>query len=289
MTALPTPDDVGSFYDRVSDMFGDMMGDNLHVGYWAGPDAPTTMKDAAERLTDLLIGELRVASGKRVLDLGCGTGQPAVRLARAAGVDVVGVTISGAQVELATQRAAAEGLADRVRFKHANAMALPFPDDSFDAAWSIESLLHMPDRLTALRELARVLRPGGRVVLADPVLRYPDMTDDQRAGLLDLYEIFQIVDIPPIDDYPRLIRDAGFQLDRLTDIGDDTDRHRLGPRGWILLAEGLRHSGILTSVYGMTPTERDALLTRMAALERAPEQGYLLVAAHSVKPAAARP
>ncbi len=282
---VSTPDDVGSFYDGFADMLVDLMGDSMHMGYWSGPDAPTTIEDAADRMTDVLIAEMDVAPGRRVLDVGCGTGRPAVRLAQARDVEVVGVTISRAQVDIANERAAAEGLADRVRFEYANAMELPFPDGSFDAAWAVESLLHMPDRLTVLREIARVLRPGGRLVLADPVLRSPDLTDKQRAVLADFYDLFKVVHIPPVDDYPKLVRDSGFQFDKLIDVGDHTDRYRLGPRGWRLLSEGLRQNGTLTAdKYGMSAEQHDDFLARMADLENLPDQGYLLVAAHSTKP-----
>jgi cyclopropane fatty-acyl-phospholipid synthase-like methyltransferase len=279
---VATPDEVGSFYDGFADMLVDLMGDSMHMGYWSGPNAPTTVEDAADRMTDHLIAELAVGAGGRVLDVGCGTGRPAVRLAQAVDVEVVGVTISRAQVEIATARAVAEQLADRVSFRYGNAMELPFPDRSFDAAWAVESLLHMPDRPTVLREIARVLRPGGRLVLADPVLRAPDPTEDQRAVLADFYDLFKVVHIPPIDDYPKLLRDSGFRLDRLTDVGDHTDRYRIGPRGWRLLAQGLRQNGALPAAkYGMSPEQHEDFLTRMAGLERLPDQGYLLVAAHT--------
>jgi cyclopropane fatty-acyl-phospholipid synthase-like methyltransferase len=278
-----TPGDVATFYDRIAHSAEDIMGNNLHMGYWSGPDAPTTVEDAADRMTDLLTSELGVADGQRVLDVGCGTGRPAVRLAQARDVYVVGVTISRVQVDLASARATAAGLADRVGFQCADAMRLPFRDGSFDAALAIESLLHMPDRLTVLREIARVLRPGGHLVLSDPVLRSPDITDEKREVLADYYDLLKVVLIPPIDVYPKLIRDSGFRLDMLRDVGEHTDRYKLGPRGWSLLAEGLRHSGTLTSEkYGMTPAEQDTFLARLKRLEKLPDQGYLLVAAHKM-------
>lgn len=285
---VSTPEDVGSFYDGFADMLTDLLGDSMHMGYWSGPQPPATMDEAADRMTDLLVAEMGVRPGRRVLDVGCGTGRPAVRLARAEQVEVVGVTVSRAQVEIANRRAEGEGLADRVSFRYADAMDLPFPDGSFDAAWAVESLLHMPDRVAVLREVARVLRPGGRLVLSDPVLRSPRMTEQQRAVLADFYQIFRVVSIPPIDDYPGLLRDGGFRLDKLVDVGDDTDRYRIGPRGWALLAEGLRQNRALTAdKYGMSEQEHEDFLRRMAGLEHLPDQGYLLVSARKAAPSGA--
>ena len=59
-------------------------------------------------------------------------------------------------------------------FQLVNAMDMPFADETFDAVWALESLFHMPDRLQVLGEIARVLRPGGRLVLTD-VTKRPTM------------------------------------------------------------------------------------------------------------------
>lgn len=276
-----TPDEIASAYDGIADNLGEVLGSNLHMGYWGGPEPALTIEDASHRMTDLIMDGLDTSPGQRVIDIGCGTGSPAMRLARARNVTVVGVTISGVQVDIATERAAAEGLSDQVSFQRANAMELPFPDASFDAAWAIECLLHMPDRLTVLREIARVLRPGGSLALSDPVLRSPHMTGEQREVLDRYYDLFKVVNVPPIDDYPGILRDSGFQLDRMTDVGDHLDPHRWGPRGWRVLSESLRQNPALTAdKYGLTPEQHDAFLTGLASMEALPAQGYLLVSAH---------
>src|SRR6185436_18029774 len=98
-------------------------------------------------------------------------GAPAVRLAKASGAGVVGISVSEQDVRLANERARTEGVSDRVRFEQANMLALPFPDNTFDHAMALESIVHVPDRMRALREIARVLRPGGRIVLTDFTVR----------------------------------------------------------------------------------------------------------------------
>ena len=80
---LPDPGEVGRLYDRFTDLGDAALGDNLHFGYWEDPDVvdpDDTLQAATHRFTDRMADRLRVTSGHRVLDVGCGVGAPAVRL-----------------------------------------------------------------------------------------------------------------------------------------------------------------------------------------------------------------
>lgn len=107
---------------------------------------------------------LRDCAGKRVLEYGCGTGGHAFRLAEG-GADVTGIDISDVAVERARQRVAP---GQQLRFEVADAEALPFADAAFDLVCGT-SILHHLDLDKALREVRRVLRPGGRAVFYEPV------------------------------------------------------------------------------------------------------------------------
>jgi ubiquinone/menaquinone biosynthesis C-methylase UbiE len=109
-----------------------------------------------------------LACAPAVLDLGCGPGALALRLARRSpDRTVTGVDLSPAMVRMARARAVWEGSAERVRFTEGNAAALPFDDGSFDLVVSTLSLHHWRDRTAALREIRRVLKPGGRAWIWD--------------------------------------------------------------------------------------------------------------------------
>ncbi len=125
--------------------------DAFAANYDAGRDA------GYHRLIDDQAAELvrRVGEGQRVLEVGCGTGLVLQRVARFA-AQAKGVDVSPGMLEHARRR----GL-DVVE---GSATALPFPDASFDVAYSFKVLAHIPDLDACLREMARVIRPGGFVV-----------------------------------------------------------------------------------------------------------------------------
>jgi 27-O-demethylrifamycin SV methyltransferase len=139
-----------------------------HQGYWYDEDDQTPMVEASQRLTRKVAESLGLRKGERVLDVGCGLGAPAIQLATEYGVQVTGVNFSYGQVVEAQARARAAGLADQITFQTVDLSSLDFPDDSFDAMVAMESLVYASDLGYALRGLHRVLRPGGRLSIAEP-------------------------------------------------------------------------------------------------------------------------
>jgi len=113
---------------------------------------------------DLILNRIGPTKGLRVLGVGCGDGILAVELSRR-GADVMGVDASEAMVAAATARAVAED--PRAEFERAEADALPFPDDTFDVVTAVTVLCFIDDTDRAVREMVRVLRPGGRLVLGE--------------------------------------------------------------------------------------------------------------------------
>jgi ubiquinone/menaquinone biosynthesis C-methylase UbiE len=105
---------------------------------------------------------------RRGLDVGCGPGQFTIMAAeRLPGVEVWGIDLAPTMIELARHHAAESPARDRLHFEVADVGALPFPDDHFDAVLSSGSIKHWPDQARALREIHRVLAPGGRAFIAE--------------------------------------------------------------------------------------------------------------------------
>jgi ubiquinone/menaquinone biosynthesis C-methylase UbiE len=135
----------------------------------AAADRYLTM--AAEAVADMRVrasAKLRLGVGTRVLEVGCGNGLEAERMAALVGRTgfVTGVDFSAEMIALARTRTEPLGLP--LTFHTADAHALPFADDSFDAARIERTLQHLADPRQAVRELVRVVRPGGSICALEP-------------------------------------------------------------------------------------------------------------------------
>jgi MPBQ/MSBQ methyltransferase len=142
-------------------------GEHIHLGHYGTPPRPKNFLAAKADFVHEMVrwgGLDRLPAGTTVLDVGCGIGGSSRLLARDYGFAVTGITISPQQVERARQLTppgvTAEFLVD-------DAMALSFADGSFDVVWSVEAGPHMPDKAIFAKELLRVLKPGGVLVVAD--------------------------------------------------------------------------------------------------------------------------
>jgi cyclopropane fatty-acyl-phospholipid synthase-like methyltransferase len=215
---------TGRVRDLYDEWFTDLMahthGGHLHGGYWAGPDRPATMAAAGDRLTDVVVDRCRLTPGMNVLDIGSGHGKATVRVATRHRVRVSGVTISERQVQQAGALAAEEGLTGTVDFTVADMREMPFPDSTFDAAYAIESVSHIPDRTIAFAETARVLRPGGRIAVTDFLLRRPIADRATARRLAANSANFENGPILTRDEYEAAVRAAGLEVVGLTDVGE---------------------------------------------------------------------
>ncbi|MET8976714.1 methyltransferase domain-containing protein [Streptomyces sp. NPDC004539] len=271
MTQFPAPSDVAGVYDGIGQIYGSAWGPNKHYGYWEDDADDSSVAQATDRLTDLMIEGVAARAGQRVLDIGCGIGHPAFRLVRASDVDVVGISVSHVQVAKANELAAEAGLADRATFQFTDAMDMPFADGSFDAAWAFESMWHMPDRGQVLAETARVLRPGGRLAVADVIERGP-VSPEGRVVLDHICANYAVKSLGTIDEYRQALADNGFVDVEIRDISDNVGRTL------DLMADAVETvKDKLTALVGAE--QATSLIDFMRLSAATPESGYVFLTA----------
>jgi SAM-dependent methyltransferase len=158
---------------------------------------------------------LDLRPGLGVLEIACGTGGVALRLAQRHAVSVVGMDVNGSAVLAATQRAKHSGAGDRVRFQQGDAdAALPFASDSFDAVFCNDAINHFSDRRRCLAEWNRVLRPGGRCLYTDPIVVTGPLSNAEMTARSSIgFFVFS-----PLGSNERSLAEAGFRLRTVTDV-----------------------------------------------------------------------
>jgi SAM-dependent methyltransferase len=141
----------------------DQMKDSMRAPWIAG-DFGAIAREIGAPEAEAFVARIRLEPGARVLDIACGTGNVTIPLARR-GATVTGLDMTPHLLEEARARAAREGL--RIRFDEGFVEKLPYPDASFDVLVSMFGIMFSPLPATVASEMARVLRPGGRLALAN--------------------------------------------------------------------------------------------------------------------------
>jgi SAM-dependent methyltransferase len=160
-------------------------------------------------------GLLELATAEHVLDVGCGSGGPALFLASEIGCRVTGVDVNVAGIQAGQTLARQAGLDDKVHLRRADVREpLPFRDGSFDAIVCMDAMCHLPDRGRLLGEWRRVLRPGGRLLYTDPVV-VTGLVSNEELATRSSTGYFEFCP-PGVNE--RLIGLMGFELVRTEDV-----------------------------------------------------------------------
>lgn len=206
-------------YNRVTRAWGLLLGAELHYGVFEHPDEELDV--ATHRLTERMAAGARFEPGLRVLDVGCGTGAQARWNAAEHGVSVLGITPSAVGISVATELAAADGLADVLSFEQRDGTANGLPDECVDRVWILESSHLMEHRERLVAESYRVLRPGGRLVWCDLVrhrtIPFLELRD-RREEFAVLREAFGNARMEPLASYVGWFEEAGLVVEQADDL-----------------------------------------------------------------------
>jgi len=220
----------------------------MHLGFWHG--ATRNHREALENEDRTLARLAGIGAGDRVLDAGCGRGTSALWLAREASAEVVGVDLVPGNVARARRLAVRTSLADRVGFYRRDFHYTGFPDGSFDVVWAVESVCHAADGAGFLAEAHRLLKPGGRLVVADLLRTARPLGAEEEALLRRCLSGWAIPDLPTEGEFCGAAEEAGFSRIGLEDATAEVwpSARRLHRRARLILpaAVGLHRAGALS-------------------------------------------
>lgn len=152
-----------------------------------------------------------------VLDVCSGMGGPSRYLAHNYGCRVTGIDLAGSRVDGATRLTSMAGLDDRVEFRNANALEMPFADGAFDVVISQEAFCHIPDKDTLVAQCCRVLKPGGRIAFTDIIVT--DNTSEQTRTRLQQEMTFQ--ELASVQSYRHALEREGCSVLQYHDLSDE--------------------------------------------------------------------
>jgi len=207
--------EIADFWNQTSSAWQTIWGPHIHHGYFE--HHRETPVEAQEKLIEKLLALLEIDPQDEILDVGCGMGGSSLYLAKKYHATVTGITLSEKQVDMATQLAAKNRI-ESVSFKVEDALSLTsFSDNSFDIVWSLESCEQFYDKQMFIQQAFRVLKPGGRLMLATWCSSADEYAGLQAKQYRKLCVSLKLPYMPTIDCYVKLLQRQGFVISHKLD------------------------------------------------------------------------
>ena len=207
------------YYNLATDFYEYGWGTSFHFCRFA---AGESFSRAIARHEHYLALKLGLQEKQRVLDVGCGVGGPAREMIKFANVHVTGLNNNDYQLERATNYARKEGLGARFTAVKGDFMQMSFPENTFDAVYSIEATVHAPDLQGVYEQIFRVLKPGGKFAVLEWLMtdRYDNQNPDHRACRLGIEQGDGISNMVTVSEGLAAFQAAGFELLENIDLAD---------------------------------------------------------------------
>ncbi len=224
-TSYDHAETVREYYNLCSEFMVFGWSESLHFA----PLSPReSLEESQIKHQRSIIDSLDLQEGMSLIDVGCGVGGPMRRVAREAGVSVLGVNINEQQLARAKVLHAEAGISDQVDYLAASFMDMSaIADDTFDRGYAIESTCHAPDKAGAFAEIYRVLKPGALFWGQEMCLTELFNAEDERHQAIkaELQRGIALNEIATTGEVDRTLEAAGFEMIEGRDraVGEDSE------------------------------------------------------------------
>ena len=192
----------------------------LHYGYWE--EGIKTHSQALLNKNRIMAEVAGIKPEDHVLDAGCGIGGSSIWLAKNIGCRATGITVSADQVRHAVRNAARHGVADKVSFQEADFLKTPFPDESFDVVWAVESSCYAVDKRDFFREAYRLLKKGGTLIACDGYATRREFNELEWRAVMDCLNGWAVPNLSTVEEFQTGMEECGFREVHITEATRET-------------------------------------------------------------------
>ncbi|GAX62127.1 SAM-dependent methyltransferase [Candidatus Scalindua japonica] len=207
--------DIVEYY-RKNELSYHLWGRNYHYGYWDG--TTNHLFKATQKLNEVMAQIACIRKGDRVLDAGCGAGGSSTYLAKNFGCHVTGITICPRQVDFANRNAKKDGIDQLTEFLEMDYIKTEFAENQFDVVWGVESVCHADGKDRFIREAYRVLKDGGRLIVADGFASKKDYNHAEQRSMDKWVKGWAVNYLETPENFIKFSSETGFQNSNYRDI-----------------------------------------------------------------------
>lgn len=191
----------------------------IHAGYYDQKNK--THDKAVVNMNRIIARKAAIKSGEKVLDAGCGIGGTAIWIAKNVGAEVTGINICKDQLDIARGLVDKHGIDNKIQFVEGDFVRMDFPDNTFDVVYGLESICYAKDKGDFVREAWRVLRNGGRLVVADGFITKSDFDPSESREMNKWLEGWAVPNLAGVNAFRDHLTDSGFCNVKFEDVRDN--------------------------------------------------------------------